>query len=103
MAVAMVCPPTGDARPQLVVDHAGSAQPGHAVHSHGDEETPDPSHASVPDSCNMCAASCSTPPLTRVFAGLQAPIELSSAAFPALSSPAPTFLSDGQDRPPRTI
>lgn len=103
MAVAMVCPPAGKVPAQLVVEHEAGKELEQAAHAHHDEGASDPSHASAPDSCNMCAASCSTPPLTRAFEGLQGPIELSSAAFPTVSSPAPTFQSDGQDRPPRTI
>lgn len=69
---------------------APDSQPGHG-HGHGSQ-----------DKCNMCSASCSSPPLAGTFPALDGPVVLSAAAFPSVSAPAPTFQSGGQDRPPRT-
>lgn len=108
MAAAMVCPPTGGTSSQHASDHQaghdhGDQVHGQAEHSDHGEKTADHSHASGPDKCNMCSASCSTPPVPSAAAGLGTPVELSAAGFPDLFAPAPTFQSGGQDRPPRTI
>jgi hypothetical protein len=109
MAAAMACPPPASAAAQQLGAHAshGHASHGHdeAGHSHGgDHAAADPAHAAGPaDKCNMCSASCATPPVPSAAGGLAAPLDLASAAFPDLPAPAPTFLSDGQERPPRTI
>lgn len=110
MAAAMACPPPASAAAQQLGAQAGNH--GHASHGHdeaghshgGDHAAADPAHAAGPaDKCNMCSASCATPPVPSAAGGLAAPLDLASAAFPDLPAPTPTFLSDGQERPPRTI
>lgn len=111
MAAAMVCPPPAGAPVQQLGSHGGDhghgdhghAEPGHA-HSAADAAA-DHAHAagSADNKCNMCSASCATPPVPSAAGGLAAPLDLASAAFPDLPAPAPSFLSDGQERPPRTI
>ena len=64
--------------------------------AHGHEE-------STPDRCNLCSASCSATPLVRVIEGVPEPCAIGAATFPRLTVPAPSFLSDGQERPPRSI
>jgi hypothetical protein len=112
MAAAMACPPAGSVPlQQLVGAHAdghahGNHGDGHAQagHAHGGGDTAaDHAHAAGPDQCNMCSASCATPPVPSAAGGLASPLDLTSAPFPDLPAPAPTFLSDGQERPPRTI
>ena len=105
MAAAMWCPPGGagqaaaSAMAHVEEDshhglaHAEGADR-HAAHDHG---------KLAHDKCNLCASSCSSPSMPSTSAGLDGPGALTSQSFPDLSAPAPTFLSDGQDRPPRTI
>jgi len=75
---------------------------GHAPHGHDGGGPSDHDHASQ-DQCTMCSASCSTPPLPSAVAGLDEPLAPTSASFPDLHAPVPTFQSDGQERPPRTL
>jgi len=51
----------------------------------------------------MCSAFCSLVPLVSDTPRLPEPAALSSVKFPDFATPAPSFLSDGQERPPRTI
>lgn len=55
------------------------------------------------DKCNLCSACCSLTPLLGAFPSLASMLEPAGAAFPSLAAPAPTFFSDGQERPPRSI
>ena len=81
-------------------DHADHQhQHDHAGAGHHDEGK---GHGAS-DKCNMCSAYCSLTPLVSEVPTLLEPAELSAVKFPDLSSPAPTFLSDGQERPPRSI
>ena len=72
-------------------DHASGA------HDHAGE-----GHAAS-DHCNMCSAYCSVTPLASAIPTLPRPLDPPSVRFPDIDSPAPTFLSDGQERPPRSI
>lgn len=82
--------------------HGDAVQAGeHAAHDHDDPSSPDHDHAS--QKCNMCSASCSVPPMPAASAGLIEPTVLTEASYPELAAPAPTFQSDGQERPPRTL
>ncbi|CAN7166976.1 hypothetical protein LJR039_000214 [Pseudorhodoferax sp. LjRoot39] len=110
MAAAMACPPPASAPVQQLGADAGGH--GHGNHGHdeaghaqgADNAAADHAHAAGPaDKCNMCSASCATPPVPSAARGLATPLDLASASFPDLRAPAPTFQSDGQDRPPRTI
>lgn len=110
VAGAMLCPPTGIGTQSKVrlMDHkaighdhhvgaAASVQHVHddgAQHDHG---------LSGQDKCNLCSALCSLTPLVSEHAGVAEPRDLAATRFPGFSSPAPSFLSDGQDRPPRSI
>jgi len=71
-------------------DHAAGA------HHHDDG-------AGQPDKCNLCSAFCSVTPLVSNPPAVFAPLDTAAASFPDLSAPAATFLSDGQERPPRII
>ncbi|MDE2607925.1 MAG: hypothetical protein KGL68_18610 [Burkholderiales bacterium] len=53
--------------------------------------------------CNLCSACCSVPPLASAVPGVPLPHAVASVAFPDLTFPAPSFLSEGQERPPRSI
>ena len=119
MAAAMLCPPAGSAAPVQWVGlgqglgqgQAGGheAHHGHdqaegqpAMHHHEgaahDEGSPAPDHGQ----CNLCSAFCSLTPLPSAMPGVPPPLEASTASFPAWSAPAPSFVSDGQERPPRS-
>jgi hypothetical protein len=62
----------------------------------------DPEHAAS-EACNVCSAFCSLTPLLSKLPTLAEPLGPSTVKFRDLSAPAPSFLSDGQERPPRTI
>jgi len=55
------------------------------------------------DKCNLCASCCSTAPLPLTFTPTVAALDGPGPDFPLIQAPAPTFLSDGQERPPRSI
>jgi len=55
------------------------------------------------DKCSLCASCCSATPLLTTFAPTIAQLEESAATFPRFQASAPTFVSDGQERPPRSI
>lgn len=110
IAAAMLCPPAAvgtqsDMRPMerdaAPHDHAGDA-PAHAAHQHADGTQHDHG-TSNQDKCNLCSAFCSLTPLLSDTAGIADPGDLVDPPFPAFSAPAPSFLSDGQERPPRSI
>jgi hypothetical protein len=114
MAAAMLCPPAGagtqSEMPLMdhkVIDHEHAAGAvSHVLHSHdhGHEHGAQHDHGlTSQDKCNLCSAFCSLTPLLSSIAGIPDPGELVSAPFPDLPAPAPIFLSDGQERPPRSI
>jgi hypothetical protein len=109
MAGAMLCSPAGVGTQQelrTLHEHAAdsSAQAGpHAGHHHlqaaHHDEAADPGH----DKCNLCSAFCSLTPLLSDMPGVPPPLEVPAESFPDFSAPAPSFLSDGQERPPRSF
>jgi hypothetical protein len=103
MAAAMLCPMTGQQALQAVATVAHE-QMDHAM-AHGDaagEHHGAPDVAST-DKCTMCAAFCSLTSLPSDSPRLAEPPLLAAMKFPDLSTPAPSFLSGGQERPPRTL
>lgn len=70
---------------------------GHAHHQVPDAATP------AHDKCNLCAASCCLTPLPSQPPAVAPPLEAAAAPFPAFDAPPVSFLSDGQERPPRSI
>lgn len=123
MAATMLCAPAGGSHHQAQapedgpLDHGtGNLGPsGHVDHGAGDPDAntkhDGASHDhgkaahdhSTGDKCNVCSASCSGLPLPSAATAIGAPVVLASVCFPRLSAPAPTFQSDGQERPPRTL
>ena len=96
VAAAMMCPPAGSGSP-----HAMHGSGEHAGHHH--EHAPRAAHDhAVGDKCSLCAACCTTAPLPSSVPGLSAPDDLRAAGFPAPLAQAPSFLSGGQERPPRS-
>jgi len=51
----------------------------------------------------LCCDFCSVTPLSSEPPSVPMPLNLSGVSFPDLFAPAPSFLSDGQERPPRSI
>lgn len=109
MAAAMLCAPAAPVEvrmshdtahgPSMAHDHGHEAMPEHAVHD-ATHDTHD--HASH-DKCTMCSAFCSATPLLSASPDLPALPPTGTATYPPLDAPVPTFQSDGQERPPRSI
>ena len=81
-------------------DHAA----GHD-HAHGDASSDSEyghDHAAS-EGCNTCSAYCSLTRLLSNLSTLAEPLDASAVKFSDLSAPPPSFVSDGQERPPRTI
>lgn len=95
MAAALLCPAGGAG---MQVEMQMHAHAGH--HDMGDHPASHHDHGAV-DKCNTCSAFCSATPLVSDMPRLPEPSALPAVRFPAISTPAPTFLSGGQDRPPR--
>ena len=120
LAAAMLCAPAGKAGSIELRHEAGEAAPEHHAVGHDTSASADahaePDHCahedaggqhaghgeSAQDRCNMCAASCSAVPLASASTAIEDRVVLSSVSFPDLVAGAPTFQSDGQERPPRT-
>lgn len=112
VAAAMLCPVAGTGTPSELRMHDHPAgheamDPG-VTHAHADHHDPAGHHddgqgQGTADKCNLCSACCSLASLVSALPALAEPIDLAALRFPDLSSPAPTFLSDGQERPPRSI
>ena len=74
------------------VGHTGHASPLAHAGEHGDD-----------GKCNLCASCCLGASLPATFSPAVAAVEEAGASFAVLQASAPTFLSDGQERPPRSI
>jgi len=111
VAAAMLCPPSAAG-----MDHhtmmAAADHDGHGDHQHADHSANphDSSRSGIADhhaggfeKCNLCCDFCSITPLLSALPSVPTPQDLSSVSFPALFAPAPSFVSDGQERPPRSI
>lgn len=55
------------------------------------------------DKCNLCASCCSATPMLTTFAPTVARLDEPPVTFPILQASAPAFVSEGQERPPRSI
>jgi hypothetical protein len=119
VAAAMLCPPASESGPETVLmagsgmNHRVMDVVEHASHEHADHQTEHAeSGADAPASgghhdgfgkCNLCCDVCSMTPLLSTLPAVPTPPSLFSVSFPHLFAPAPSFLSDGQERPPRSI
>jgi hypothetical protein len=114
MAAALLCPiaETGSQVELRLHEHSLGHQAmdesAHADHAsmhleHVAGEPHDHDGAGQPDKCNLCSAFCSVTPLVSSQPRVFAPLDNAAVSFPDLSAPAATFLSGGQDRPPRSI
>lgn len=76
--------------------HDTASMPGH------DQDSHDHSHTDF-DKGRHCMSSCSAAPLVSALPTVLAPTLAGTTVFPHVAAPAPTFQSEGQDRPPRRI
>ncbi len=117
MAAAMLCPggagtgtPAAVARPNASALHAGHQMPderpaaGHVAHHHASGDAPDAPPATVehPSTCPFCASGCCMASMIGAVPSADQPVRAAAADFPALAPRVAAFLSDGQERPPRT-
>lgn len=109
LATALLHPPAGHGpHGELrLVDHGGSAAHTHA-HAHAMDAVahagggmPHGQGDGCPDESRQCTSSCAASPMVSA-AALAEPRDLADAAFPEPALRAPSFLSDGQERPPRS-
>ena len=103
----MLCPPAGvGTQSELRLSAADDDAVGHThavdEHTHADASHHDHGQPGS-DKCNLCSAFCSITPLLSAMPSVPQPFDLTAASFPDLAAPAPSFLSDGQERPPRSI
>jgi len=94
------------AMPCHAADTDGSMHDHHHGTGHGSADQDTPSGDGVKnqsDGCHVCCASACAAALTAAAPGTPGALPVPSTVFPALRVPAPDFLSDGQERPPRTI
>lgn len=103
VAAAMNCPPALHGMQGEASIAAGSTHDHHAMREapdHGRHEA-----AGQPDSagkCHLCCDFCSAPLMPGSASRLPVPQDWSPMSFPDLLAPAPSFLSGGQERPPRS-
>ena len=115
VAGAMLCPTGGAAvshqqHPAMDDDPV----PAHAHHEgmhhdgmshpsgHQDPAEPSPTSHAHDGGCNLCASFCSMTPMPSTAPTIEPSTLAATLSFPALHAPAPSFQSDGQDRPPRS-
>ncbi|WP_280156329.1 DUF2946 family protein [Piscinibacter sp. XHJ-5] len=103
LAATMPCLPSGGGTQAELrqVDHSHHEHAAAQADAGHDHDAHHPAGAS--GKCTLCSACCSSASLLTSQTDLVAPPALSSTTFPGLSVPAATFLSGGQERPPRTI
>jgi hypothetical protein len=117
VGAAMLCPHASEGG-QATVALAGSAMDHHAMgvvdhaaheyvdhqHTEHDSDAPgDGGHHDGLGKCNLCCDFCSMTTLLSTLPSVPTPLNQSSVSFPDLFAPALSFLSDGQERPPRSI
>jgi hypothetical protein len=122
VAAAMLCPVAGSgAQLELAMvgqsaghaamdaamshDHTGghdhASGHGHAADTSADGQAGHDRAAS--EACNACSAYCSLTPLVSSLPTLAEPLDPTAVKFSDFSAPPPSFVSGGQERPPRTI
>lgn len=92
-------------------DHGHGGMKDHAAHGHAASVDPPASsghdhgagHDAAGDTCKMCAAYCSLTPAVGWLPGVVEPPDLRAATLPPFTAPPPSFVSEGQERPPRRI
>ena len=81
-------------------EQAGDGSPADMSQDHGNGM--DAKHDSV-SHVAKCATSCSLTPLATNAPTLVGSVALATMPFPAYTALVPSFISDGQERPPRTF
>jgi hypothetical protein len=114
VAAAMLCPTAGlETSSVAMADHEGTHQAtaelmadGHGAHQDAHQHSM-ASEAGGPhdgvDKCGLCCDLCSMTPMMTSALTVASPLSFGVALFTEPFTPAPSFLSDGQERPPRTI
>jgi hypothetical protein len=111
VAATMLCLPSGSGtqHEQRAKDHSHHEHMGHEAGSVDDSSSDTGHHdgghhqGGASGKCTLCSVCCSSASLLNSVTSVVAAQALTSTTFPDLSAPAPTFLSDGQERPPRSI
>ncbi len=89
------------------MDATADGEHAHADHAHAGDDASTPGtgehHADGLAKCKLCCDLCAMTPLLSSLPSVPVPPNLSSVSFPDLSAPAPSFVADGQERPPRRI
>lgn len=105
MAAAMLCPMGSPVVHMEVHGHEGS---GHHAHE-GSDETGMHAHGSAgeeansSETCNTCVSFCSMTPLLSAMPTVPEVQELAVVRFPPIADSPPSFVPEGQERPPRSI
>ena len=94
LAAAMLCAPASASHSQ----HQGHDMAQHEHHQAAGEHH----QHDGGDRCSLCASCCTAVPLMGVLPSVPQPFD-APQQFPALHTPAPSFVSDGWERPPRSI
>jgi hypothetical protein len=120
LVIAVLLPIRGAmaaALPCLNLGHGATVAEGHHGHHHhgmgldgehhDDASSRDAAghhddHGGV-DKCNVCASCCTAPPMMATFSPAIAPLDMPAVPYPVLTASAPSFVSEGQERPPRSI
>ncbi|HSW08678.1 hypothetical protein [Aquabacterium sp.] len=114
VAAAMLCSPASVGQAASSHEHArhhaqAHVDAGHQVHADAGHQAhagagfqADAAALAAHDKCNVCAAFCSLTPILGSPPVMAVPPGLCAAVFPAWSAPPPSFISDGQERPPRS-
>ena len=111
MASAMLCQPMGGGTQSEMrlmkhldaVDEASHDAHHHHAQPHQEAHGHEHGGASAEEKCNLCSAFCSAAPLLSSMPSVLQPQATAAVSFPDIAAPAPSFLSDGQERPPRSI
>ncbi len=83
--------------------HMGHAEPLHHAEPAPPHAPADTATASLASACTLCAVFCGVTGLPSAAPSIAAPHALTAIAFPSFSAGPPSFLSDGPERPPRSI
>jgi hypothetical protein len=120
VAGAMLCPTAGAAEthqqhPAMYDDSAAVEAPHDGMHhagmhddgmrhpgAHHDPAESSPAPHAHDGGCNLCASFCSMTPMPSTAPTIEPSMLAATLSFPTLHAPAPSFQSDGQDRPPRS-
>lgn len=112
--LAMLLPLRGVSAATALCEHPSTPHAGSVGFDHGHEMAGDAGHVhSQPhdhgqghggaDKGRHCASLCSATPLMTALPTLALAPIAGTTAFPHFAAPSPTFLSGGQERPPRSI